>query len=325
MNFTIPPRFAVALLTSFLGLASSAWAQISPDRPVRIITASGPGSATDLAARAIADKLSAALKAPVIVENRPGAQGRIAQKYVLDAPADGHALYTYSPADSLGPALVKDFPHDPLKAFAAVAPLGLSPNVLVVAPSSGYKSLKELVDAGKGKPDALSYGSVGAGSASFMNAEKFGRAAGLKLLHVPFKGGADAMNEVVAGRVTLFFSSVSTAQSQIKAGRLLPLAMGTESRSPLLPGVPTLAEAGVPNADYAFWIGLVASAKTPSGTLDALSDAVSKIMSDAQTRQRFDDLGYLPMVLTRQQFGAFIVSEAAGGTAIVRESGIKTD
>jgi tripartite-type tricarboxylate transporter receptor subunit TctC len=252
-----------ALLVAAVLTTDGAVAQSWPSKPVRIIVPFTGGSATDILARTFGQQLSEAWGQPVIVENRPGAGGTIGTGIVANAPADGYTLLVHSAAYSVNPSMYPDLPFDTRKAFVEIAPLGGQPNVLVVAPASGIKSVQDLVTQAKQKPGVFNYGSAGAGSGTHINAEKFRLATGIEAVHVPYKGTPEALTDTMAGRVTFFFSPISAALPQVKDGKLIALAVSSARRSSALKDVPTIAESGVPGFDYNLWVGLFGPAAMP--------------------------------------------------------------
>ena len=309
---------------SAAGLLPQAWAQAFPSRGVRLISGASAGSASDIIGRAIGEKLQAELGQSVVLENRVGAGGAVAIQALQAAPADGHTIFVYTAAHTVVP-LISKVNYDPVRDFSGVTPLAVVPNVMVVAPSKGFKSVKDVVDAAKAKPGSLNYASVGAGSATHMSAEKFKAAAGIDVMHVPYKGSPEAINETIAGRIDYFFAPLVSAIPMIKAGRLLPLAVGTQRRSSLLPDVPTLTEAGIAKADYVFWIGMLVLSKTPRDVVQKINQVTLKALQAPDVRERLASLGADPMPLSPEQFDAMIKEELAANTLIIKAAGIKAE
>ena len=221
--------------------------------------------------------------------------------------------------------LINKISYDPIRDFSAVVPLAVVPNVMVVAPSKGYKSVKDVIDAAKAHPGALNYASVGVGTATYMSAEKFRASTGIDAVHVAYKGSPEAITETVTGRIDYFFAPLGSAQPMIKAGRLLPLALGTNKRSALLPDVPTLAEAGVQKADYVFWIGMLVSSKTPRDIVQKLNQSALQALQAPDVRERLAALGAETMPMSPEQFDAMIRDEMAGNAVIIKAAGIKPE
>lgn len=317
-------RLVAGLLACILPLVqTAASAQSFPDgRLIKLVSGASPGSASDIIGRVIGVKLQAELGVTVVVENRTGASGAIAAQAILEAPADGHTIFVQTGAHTITPFVAK-INYDPLRDFSGVTPLAIVPNVLVVAPSAGYKTVHDLVAAGKAQPGRLNFGSAGAGSATYMSAEKFQRAAGISALHVPFKGSMDAITETVAGRIDYFFAPLVSALPLIKSGRLQPLAVNTSKRAALLPDVPTLTEAGVANADYLFWVGLLVSSKTPRDIVHRLNQVALKALQAPDVRARLAELGAEPMSMSPEQFDAMLRDGSASDAEILKAAGIK--
>ncbi len=222
-----------------------------------------PGSGTDIIARTVTERLSPQLGQAIIIENRPGAGGTIGAALVAKSDPDGYTLFVHSSSYTVTPSTYKDLPYDTLRDLTGVIPLALLPNVLVMAPSKGIRSVKELVAAAKAKPGSLNSASVGIGSATHLNAERFRLGAGIETVNIPFKGSPEALTEIVTGRVDFYFCPVNAILPLLKDGKLVALAVGSTKRSLALPDLPTTLEAGVPNSDYNFWVGMFAPAKTP--------------------------------------------------------------
>lgn len=309
---------------SAAGLLPQAWAQAFPNRTVRLISGASAGSASDIIGRAIGEKLQAEFGQNVVLENRVGAGGAVAIQALQAAPADGHTIFVYTAAHTVVP-LISKVTYDSVRDFSGVTPLAVVPNVMVVAPSKGYKTVKDVIDAAKARPGALNYASVGAGSATHMSAEKFKAAVGIDVVHVPFKGSPEAINETIAGRIDYFFAPLVSAIPMIKAGRLLPLAVGTQKRSALLPDVPTLTEAGIAKADYVFWIGMLVLSKTPRDVVQKINQVTLKALQAPDVRERLASLGADPLPLSPEQFDAMIKEELAANAVIIKAAGIKAE
>ena len=263
-------RAFLVLVTGLSIAASAAFAADWPDKPVRVVIPFGAGSATDVIPRIVLDRLGSQLGQQFVVENKAGAGSTIGEGIVARADPDGYMLLTTSSAHTIAPALYSNLTYDPAHDFVAVGAIGSVPNVLIIAPSRGIKSVQEFVTVAKSKPDALSFASLGVGSAVHMSAERFRLSAGYQAVHVPFKGGAEALTEVMAGRVDYYFCPIATALPFIKEGKLLALAVSSPTRAAALPDVPTTLESGFPNSDYTFWIGVFAPAKTPDAIVAKL-------------------------------------------------------
>ena len=295
-----------------------------PSKPIRLISGATAGSASDLIARALAEKFQTEFGVPVVVENKAGAAGAVAVQTILSAPPDGHTIFVYTAAHTVLP-LISKLPYDPLRDFSAVTPLGVVPNVMVVSPTKNYKTVRDVVQAAKANPKALNYASAGTGSATHMSAEKFRIATGIEAVHVPFKGSPEAITETMAGRIDYFFAPLVSALPQIKAGKLLPLAVGTPKRSSQLPNVPTLQESGISQADYLFWIGMLVSSKTPRDIVQRINQSTLKALQLPEVKEKMNTLGAEMMPMTPEQFDALIKEELVVNAAIVKASGISLE
>jgi len=311
---------AVALLAAAV---APLHAQTYPSKPVKVVVPFTPGSATDIIARALGERLQASLGQPIIVENRPGAGGTIGAALVAQSPPDGYTLLVQSSGHTVNPHIYASLGYDTLKDFASVTPLVTLPNVLIVSPAKGYKTVGDLVAAAKAKPGALNYASAGTGSATHMNSEKFRAAAGIVAVHVPMKGTPEAITETIAGRVDWFFAPLISAGPMIKDGKAVALAVGTSRRAANLPDVPTTVEAGVPNSDYTFWIALFAPAKTPREIVDKLHDEVVKVMASPEMKERLATLGAEAWTMGSAPFDDYVKQELAANASIVSAAGIK--
>jgi len=315
-------RAATALLIG-IALAFPVFGQGYPSKPVRVIVPFSPGGVTDIIARTHAAKLAELWGQGVVVENRPGAGGSLGAAVVARAPADGYLLLAHSSGYAINAAVNRELPYDYRKDFVDVAPLGSQPMVLVVSPGSGIKSVAELVALAKAKPGEIAYGSAGIGSGAHFNAEKFRIAAGIDVLHVPYKGGADAINDTMAGRLTFTFNTVTLALPFIRDGRLAALAVSSRSRSQLLPNAPPLAEAGVPGFEFTFWNGLWAPAGTPAAVVERINRDLMRIMDMPDVLERFARLGAEPMRMTSAEFARFVKSEIEDSARIAQAAGIR--
>jgi tripartite-type tricarboxylate transporter receptor subunit TctC len=310
---------AVALCAA----SSAALAQGWPSKPIKVIVPFTPGSATDLMARTVSEKLSVQLGQPVVVENHPGAGGTIGEAIVAKADPDGTTLLVHSSSYTVTPSTYRNLPFDTLRDLTGVTPLGLLPNVLVIAPSKGIRSVKELVAAAKAKPGAMNAATIGIGSATHLNAERFRLGAGIDVVAIPFKGTPEALTEVMTGRVDYYFCPVNAALPHVKDGKLLALAVGSTTRSIALPDLPTTLEAGIPNSDYNFWVGMFAPAKTPRETIDRLYRETAKALHAPDTRDKLLKLGAEPMEYAPDRFNAYIRNEIAANAALVKAAGIQ--
>lgn len=308
---------------AFALAAGGAFAQAFPSKPVKLIVPFSAGSGTDIAARAVGEVMARGLGQPVIIENRPGAGGTIAAAAAAKGEADGHTVLVPSSGHAVNPSIYPGLPYDTLKDLAGVTPLVAMPNVLVVSPSRGWKTVADLVAAAKARPGALNYASAGVGSATHFNAEKFKLQAGLTAVHVPFKGTPEAMGDVIGGRSDWFFAPLSSALPLIRDGRLQALAVSTGKRSALLPDVPTTVEAGVPGSDYTFWVALVVPSATPAAAVQRLQQEAAKALATPELVEKLAKLGAEPFVMNSADFNAFIRAEVETGARVARAADLK--
>lgn len=294
-----------------------------PSRTIRAVIPFGAGSATDVVPRIVFEQLSPLLGQPIVVENRTGAGGAFGVNTVAKADPDGYTLLAHSNAHTIAPAIFSNLPYDPAADFAGITPFGNLPAILVIAPSKGIKTIQELVAAAKAKPGTFNFASVGVGSGTHLAVEKLKLAAGFDAVHVPFRGGPEALTEVVAGRVEFYFCPINTALPLIREGRLVPLVTSAMTRSPELPDVPTTLEAGYQNADFPIWIGMLAPVKTPREVVDKLHAQTVKAMNEPTVRDRLGKSGVTPFIMTPAAFDARIREEIAANVALAKAAGIK--
>jgi tripartite-type tricarboxylate transporter receptor subunit TctC len=306
-------------------MQSGAWAQIWPSKPIRIIVPFTPGSGTDIMARTVSDRLSSQIGYPVVVENRPGAGGTIGEAAVAKSDPDGTTLLVHSSSYTVTPSTYRNLSFDTLRDLTGITPLGLLPNVLITAPSKGIRSVKELVAAAKAKPGSMNSASVGIGSATHLNAERFRLGAGIDTVNVPFKGSPEALTEIIAGRVDFYFCPVVAALPLLKDGKIVALAVGSTRRSSALPDLPTTLEAGVSNSDYNFWVGMFAPAKTPRESVNRIYLETVKALHSPEVRQKLARLGAEPMEYDPEQFNAYLRAEIAANAALVKAAGIQVE
>lgn len=308
--------------------AGAAFAQSYPTKPVKVIVAFAPGSATDILARLMADQFSKSMGQPFVVENRPGAGGIPGTEFAKNAPPDGYTL-TMCPSGPFGinPAIYSKLPYNAMPGtdFEPIGNIGVTPQSLVVGAQQPWKTLKELVDAAKAKPGEIAYGSLGVGSTAHLTVEAFATAAGIKLNHIPFKGSGEAQAQLIGGSVPMMSDTVPGVLAQVKAGKLRALGVAIPQRSPHLPDVPTIAEQGYPGFESVGWIGLAAPAKTPPEILAKLNAELRKMLADPAVKARLDQLAFTPVGGTREEFAAFIRAEIAKWSQVAKASGAKAD
>jgi tripartite-type tricarboxylate transporter receptor subunit TctC len=306
-----------------LAAATPSAAQEYPAKPVRILVGFAPGGGIDIAARSLAPALGAALGTQVIVENRPGAGSNIAAETAAKAPPDGYTLLLGSIAAlAINPALYRKLSFDPAVDFAPVGQTGTMSNILVVHPVLPAKTVKEFVALAKRQPGQINYASPGAGSSAHLAGELLHRAAGIDIVHVPYKGGGQAIVDVLAGHVTALFGSVPVVMSPVAAGRLRAVAVTTGKRASAMPQVPTIAESGYAGFEVNNWYGLVAPAGTPQGVIRRLNAEVTALLKSPDLIKRLNQVGHDAATSTPDEFGALIKSELARWAKVVREAGI---
>lgn len=294
-----------------------------PNKPIRVIVPFAAGSTTDIIARAITDKMSQSMGQQLVVENKGGASGTIGQAQVAAAPADGYTIMVHSSSHTVSPHTFAKLPFDTEKDFVGITPISSTPNVLVISPAKNIKTLQELLTAARANPGKMNFASAGQGSATHLNAEKFKLAAKIDAQNIPFKGSAEAVTEVMAGRVDYYFSPIAPVIGQIRNGQLVPLAVGSPKRSAALPNVPTTAEAGVPGSEFNFWIGMMAPAKTPKEIVDRLNAEVLKALATPEVKERFTTLGADAWTLKPEQFDAYIHEEIKSNAVLVKAAGLE--
>ena len=321
------PRLHTLLLKAAaltLALATAAAAQDYPTKPVRLIIPFPPGAINDTVGRMIATQLGTRLGKQVVVDNRAGAAGVIGTELAANAPKDGYTLLVVSLVNAVNPWLYK-LPYDPIKSFEPIAILASAPNVLAVNAELPVKSVKEFIALAKEKPGQLQYASGGIGSFQHLGAELFRLAAGVNMLHVPFKGGGPAMIDVLGGHTKVIFATTITALPHVRSGKLRVLGVGGRERSPALPDVPTIAEAGVPGYEAANWIGIVAPAGTPAAIVAKLHKEISAAVDSPEIQKQFSSEGVEAMRMSSAEFGDFAVKEMAKWERVVKEGGIKAE
>jgi tripartite-type tricarboxylate transporter receptor subunit TctC len=314
----------VTLLAAALALAAGhASAQSYPAKPVRLIISFTPGSSTDIIGRAVAAKLQEMWGQPVVAENRPGAGGTVGSEFVLRSDPDGYTLLANSSAHAANPGLYKDMRYDTMRDFTNLALLGGGPNVLIASPDSGWKSLKDLVDAAKKNPGKLNFASAGMGSGTHFNLEKLKLVAGLDVVHVPYKGTPEAIGDTIANRVCCYWAPLNAALPHVNGGKAVALAVSSAQRSPLLPNVPSVAEQGYAGFDYTLWVGLWGPAKMPADIAAKINKDVNAALASPDLRDRLTKLGTVPGNLTIAQFTDFVRREIEDTKKILEAAGIK--
>jgi len=306
-----------------IALCAAAEAQQWPSRPVLVVSPFSAGAANDIIARVVLDQVGRDLGQAFVIENRPGAGGVVGAASVARADPDGYTVLLSGASMSSAVILHKSLPYDTLHDFAAIAMFGVQPSVLVAAPVKGFKTVADLVAAAKAKPGALNFASAGVGSASHIAGERFRLAAHLELQHIPYRGPVEAFADLMTGRIDFYFVPITPAVPMIAQGKVVALAVSTPKRAPLLPDVPTIAEAGYPEAAYLFWGGLMAPAKTPRDIINKLHDQVQIALDMPAIRDKLRNLGVQPDPMSPQQFDKFFADDVAATIKIGRDAHIE--
>lgn len=317
--------FRLATAVFLCLLASFAAAQPYPSKPIRIVVAFPPGGSTDLAARALGQKLAEALATPVLIENRPGASGNIGAEAVAKAPADGYTLFMAATSFATSPAFFSNLPWDPLRDFAPVSLVATVPIIVVINPAVPANSVRELIAYAKANPGKLNMASPGAATLTRLSGEMFRIAAGIDWVAVHYKGGQPAMNDMLSGQAQVMFANISDVLAQVKAGRLRALAVTTGKRSAVVPELPTLAESGVPGFDVSTWQAILAPAGTPRDIVARLNAEIGRIMALPEMKERFLSFGTDAVTSTPEQLGQFLRDEVAKIGKVVKDVGAKID
>jgi tripartite-type tricarboxylate transporter receptor subunit TctC len=319
-------RFPTRILAAALLAAAAPLCGAFPDKPVRFVIGFTPGGPSDILARAVGQKLNERWSQQVVVENRPGAGGNIAAEVVAKSAADGHTwLLGNNSILATNHALYRKLAYDPVKDFAPVALVAVQPNILVVHPEVKANSLMELIALAKQSPGKLNYASSGAGAAAHLAGELFKAMAGVDLVHVPYKGAQPALTDVVAGQVQLMFATSASAIPYIKNGRLRALAVTTARRSPSVPELPTIAEAGLPGFEATTWHGVVVPAATPAALVQRLNQDINAVLKEKDLNERLAGLGAEVLTGTPRDFADYIAREIPKWTKVVKDSGARAD
>jgi len=316
---------AVCLAAGLAATPAMAAEKSYPSKPIRMLVPFSPGSATDFFARALGQKISEDWKQQVVVDNRPSAGGIVASQLLLGAEPDGHTLMMVSIGHAVNASLYTKLPYDTIKDFAAITLVADVPNVLVVTPSLHLKSVRDLVSLAKAKPGQLNYGSAGVGSGTHMNGEEFKLAAGINVMHVPFKGTPEALTNVISGAVQYFFAPITASVPLVKSGKVTGLAVTTRARSPVLPDLPTVAEAGLPGFEFNLWTGLLGPAKMPRDVKEKIAKEVAHVVTLPEVKERFLTQGATPHTMAPGEFDAFMRNEVQRLAKVVKASGARAD
>ena len=320
----MPTMRMLAVVLAMMLWGAAAHAEY-PDRTIRIIVPYTPGGFNDTLGRIVAQKFTDDWGVPAVVENRPGGGTLIGTDAVAKAPADGYTLLVVAFPFAVNPSLYAKLPYDTLKDFAPLILAGQTPNLLVVNNDTPFKSVRELIDAAKAKPGSLSYGSTGSGSSNHLSMELFRLMTTTQMIHVPYKGSAPMVTDLLGGHVQVAFDNVPNVVTQVKAGKLRALAITSSNRAASLPDIPTVAEAGVPGYEVGVWFGIVAPAATPPDVLAKLNAELNKILAMADVKQKFADQGVDPVGGTRERFGEHLAAQIEKWGKVVKESGAKVE
>ena len=318
------PRF-LAFAACIVGLASASAFSAYPDKPVKIIVPYSAGGAADTTARLIGQKLADRLNQPVVVENKPGASGTIGAATVATAPGDGYTLLLDATGHTTNPSLFAKLPYDTSKDFIPISLVTRIPALLVVPSASPFKSVPDLVNAARGKPGKLTYASAGNGGAQHLAAELFAQAQKLELVHVPYKGGAPALTDLIGGQVDMMFSAVSASGPHVKGGKLRALATTGGKPTAGFTELPTVAASGVPGFEVYEWNGLFAPKGTPAAVVERLEKEVRAVVAQPDVRQRLAELGAEPVGSSSGEFAAFLASETAKWAKVIKDAKIKAE
>jgi tripartite-type tricarboxylate transporter receptor subunit TctC len=313
----------LAVITLTLGLASTATAQSWPAKPIRAFIPFGAGSATDVLPRTLFEPLSAALGQPITVENRGGAGGTIGIGEVVRAEPDGYTILANSSAQTIAPWIVPNFPYDVAKDMSGVLMIGQNANVMIVLPSRGWKTVQDFIAAAKAKPGSINYGSAGVGTSTHISAERFRLAAGIEATHIPYKGGPEAITDLLGGRIDFYFCPISTALPLIRDGRVAALLVSTPTRAADLPDVPTPRDAGLVNADTIIWYAVFMPSKTPRAIIDKFHAEAVKVLATPEMKAKLKKLAVDPMPMTPAEIDKFVVQELAANGKLIKAAGIK--
>lgn len=321
------PRLLLALLPYICALAvPGAMAQSYPTKPIRLVIPFPPAGATDIIGRLLAQRLGNALGQAIVVDNKPGAGGAIGTELAAKAPPDGYTiLIATSSTHSVAPALDPKLPYDAVKDFAPIIHLADSPHVLVVSSTLPYKSVRELIAAAKAKPGSLNYGSSGVGTIVQLTAEEFKLAAKVDITHIPYKGTALAFSDLATGQVSMMFDNIISVQPGLQTGKVRPLGITSAKRSPLMPELPTMVEAGVPGFVSDAYFGLWAPAGTPAAVIGKLNATVNKILGASDMKDQLARQGAVAVGGTPQEFARHIAGETAKWSRVIKEAGIKAE
>jgi tripartite-type tricarboxylate transporter receptor subunit TctC len=311
------------VLTATLLVAIPAQAEDWPTHLIKATIPFGAGSATDVVPRLVFDRLSAELGQPIVIENRTGAGGTLGTALVAKAAPDGYAILAHSSALTIAPAIFANLTFDATTDLASVLMIGSSANVMIVPASRPWKTVQDFIADAKAKPGSISFGSVGIGSAVHISAEKFRLAAGIEATHVPYRGGAEVITDIIGGRIDFYFCPLATALPLIREGQVRALVVSTGKRVADLPDIPTPAEAGLKNAESAIWFGVFVPAKTPGTIIEKLHAAGMKVLGDPATQESLNKFGVEPLPMTPAEMDDLVKRETASNLEVIKAAGIQ--
>ncbi|HVF63325.1 MAG TPA: tripartite tricarboxylate transporter substrate binding protein [Casimicrobiaceae bacterium] len=325
MNRTTILQSGVLCIALAIAAHAPSYAQPYPAKPIKLVVPYPPGGSADILGRALGQKLADQLGQPVVIENRPGAGTAVGTEFVARSAPDGYTLLLGTVSShAMNPAIAK-LAYDPIKDFAPIAPVATIPFVLVVHPSVPAQSVKEFVDYAKERPGKINYSSAGGGTSNHLAGELFNLSAGVNLTHVPYKGSAPALQDLIAGHVQAMFDLVSTALPRIQAGNVKPIAVTSDARLKSLPNVPTLKESGYPNYEVSAWFGLFAPAGTPNAIVSRLSDETAKAIASAELKDKLGPLGMETMQGSPQSFAGLVASDFDKWRGVAKTANIKIE
>ena len=321
-------KFAQSALSAlFLGtvMIAGAHAQAWPAKPIRFVVPYPPGGSNDVLTRITAQAMAPGLGQQIVIDNRGGAGGMIGADNVAKSPADGYSVVNVQASFTANAALRTKMAYDPINDFAYIGMMARGPLLAVVHPSLPVKNIRELVTLSKSKTGQINYGSTGTGGHNHLATELFKRMAGINIVHVPYKGVAPALTDLMGGHTQLVMTSLPSAMTQVQAGRLKALAVGSEKRSSFMPEMPTIAESGVPGYMAEFWWGLAAPSKTPADIVNRLATELTRALQSPELKQRFATEGAEPSVMSREQFTGFVKNEITRWRKVAQDTGIKPE
>jgi tripartite-type tricarboxylate transporter receptor subunit TctC len=317
------PVCRIAVVALSIGLASAALAETWPAKSIRAFIPFGAGSATDVIPRTVFDALAAELGQPIVVENRGGAGGTLGVGEVVRAEPDGYTILANSSAHAIAPFIVPNFPYDVAKDLSGALMIGQNANVMLVLPSRGWKTVQEFAAAAKAKPGSMNFGSAGVGTATHICGERLRLAAGFEATHVPYKGGAEALTDLLGGRIDFLFTPISTALPHIRDGRVIPLMVSTPTRASDLPDVPTPRDLGFVDAETIVWYAVFMPSKTPRDIIEKFHAAATKVLATPALQAKLKKLAVDPMPMTPGEIDKFVLKELASNEKLIKAAGVK--